>query len=134
MPVNQFDTSYADYGPAEFILTLRIFADLLLGHHFFKDNWPSYITHPTVLKEQLNLYAKANEAAVTDGGRKNLKERDERRQEAYKSSVFMAQYVVMRAESENDPSFLTSVGLPLKKKRRQERPSNKAQPWPLRLV
>jgi hypothetical protein len=125
MPVKQPDTNWSDLSPAEFIAFLSIFADLLLGHHFFKDNWPTYLTHPLKLKEQLKAYEEAENAATVDGGRKNLQERDNLRDKAHGSAILMAQYVVMRSISENDPSFITSVGLKEKTRSKRARVSSK---------
>ena len=125
MPLIQADTNWGDLGPPEFIGTLSIFADLLIGHHFFKDNWPTYLTHPLQLKEELKAYGEAEKAAAADGGRKNLQLRDESRDKAHGSGMLMAQYVVMRSISENDPSFVTAVGLKLKSRTKKTSVSNK---------
>jgi len=114
MPVAQFDTNFRHLRPSEFMITLGNFADSLLSHPFFKDNWPDFVTHPTKLKEQLSSYHKAVKAVELEGGRKNLKNRDDSRHQAHASAVLMGQYVVMRSISEKQPDFLESVGLKLK--------------------
>lgn len=114
MPVAQFDTNFGHLGPSEFIVTVGNFADCLLTHPFFKDNWPDFVTHPIVLKEQLSSYHEALKAVEVDGGRKNIKNRDDSRHQAHASAVLMGQYVVMRSISEQQPDFLESVGLKLK--------------------
>ena len=116
----ELDTNLSKLAPEEYVLVGCTFADLLLIHFFFKDNWPSYLTHPTVLKQQLQAYYVAAILARDDGGKKNLQDRDNLRDVAQGSLVRMAQYVVMRSVSENDPTFLTSVGLKLKKRTRNK--------------
>lgn len=111
MPVEQFDTNFHLLSPAEFIRTLNTFADSLLNHYFFSKNWPDYLTHPLTLKEEVTAYHVAQLAAEADGGRKNLKERDDCREKAHRSAVFMSQYVIHRAFSENQPNFLDEVSL-----------------------
>ena len=114
MPVAQFDTNFGHLSPSEFIVTVGNFADSLLNHHFFKDNWPDFLTHPTELKEQLGTYNESVMAFEVEGGRKNHKDRDDSRHEVHVSVVLMGQYVVMRSVSENKPEFLDSVALKVK--------------------
>ena len=59
MPVDQFDTNFNSLSPPEFILTLSNFADALLVHEFFKDNWPEWLTHPKELKGKVATYTEA---------------------------------------------------------------------------
>ena len=125
MPVDQLDTHFVDLSPLEYIVILGTFADLLIAHPFFRDNWPSYLTHPLQLKDDLKAYGEAADAVMADGGRKNLQLRDDLRTSTHSSVVFMAQYVVMRSVSEKDPSFLTSVGL--KPKKRAKKTTTKSQ-------
>ena len=135
MPVSQFDTNFSDLSNSEFIVTLGNMADLLATHPFFKDNWPDYLPTPQKLKEQVNAFNDAVSAAEADGGHKNLKGRDEKRQEAQASAVFMGQYVVMRSVSENDPSFLDSIGLKLKTKpSKNNKPASSVLPPPDSVV
>ncbi len=115
MPFNPFDYNFASLSHSVFILMATGFADCLLTHSFFKDNWPDYLPHPLVLKEQLNTYHLAVAAVEADGGKKNLKARDDARDLTYQSVVLMGQYVVMRSISENNPDLL-NVGLKLKVK------------------
>jgi hypothetical protein len=123
MPVEQFDTSFGSLSHSEFIVTVGNFADHLLAHPFFKENWPSFLTHPLQLKEQLNAYNESVEAADLDGGRKNMKAREDRRNAAHASTILMGQYVVMRSVSENDKTLLETVGLKLK-----NRPKSSVKP------
>ena len=116
----EFDLNFSDLTPEEYFIVLGTFADLLLIHFFFKDNWPGYLTHPTVLKQQAQAFLMAAILAREDGGKKNLQDRDNLHEVAQGSLVRMAQYVVMRSVSENDPTFLTSVGLKLKKRTKKK--------------
>ncbi len=116
MSVNQLGTNLSDLSHSEFVLVVGDFANRLLVHSFFKNNWPDYITHPLKLKEQLAAYHEAAVVVDADGGRKNLKDRDSKREAICDSVTLMAQYVVMRANSENDPSLLENLGLKLKEK------------------
>jgi hypothetical protein len=129
MPVDEFDTSLHHLSPAEFIITGGNFADSLLNHGYFKDNWVDFVTHPLQLKEKLAAYNEAVKAYDADGGKKNLKERDERRQDAHVSIVLMGQFCIMKAVHEKNPSLLDPIALKLKS--RQVRTSSKI---PITLV
>ena len=111
MPVYKLDPNFSSLSPSEFVLTLGTFAALLASHPFFKENWPSFLMPPQQLQVLLKEYDEAVKVAEADGGKKNLQTRDDLRKSALKAAIFMTQYIVMRADSENEPSFLTSFGL-----------------------
>jgi hypothetical protein len=97
-------------------MTLSNFADSVLALEFFKEeaNWPKWLDHPVQLKEHLASYNEALRAYETDGGRKNMNERDQCRHAAQVSAVLIGQYVVMRSISEKKPEWLKNVALKLK--------------------
>jgi hypothetical protein len=114
MHVDQLDTNLRDLTHSEVMLTVGNTTDFLIDHYFFKDNWPTYLTHPTQLKEDLRAYHGVVQAVQTDGGKKNQKEREERFNNIQVTFDLFGQYVVMRSISENKPSFLEEIPLKLK--------------------
>lgn len=111
MPVvDQIDTSVLNgLSPREFIGVVGDFSQSLATHRYFKDHWVDFVTHPLTLNEQLVLYHDAVVVAETIGGHKSTVDRDDRRNEVCISVQLMAQYVVMRAYSEKDPTLLNDI-------------------------
>ena len=124
MPVDmdEFDCNFSHLSPAEFVMTCGNFADSLINHAFFGKNWVDFVTHPQQLKAILVEYKDANLAYETDGGKKNMKDRDDKRQEAHVAVVLMGQYCIMRSVEQRNPSLLDGVAL--KRKGRQSRSSS----------
>lgn len=132
MSIDYFDTAYLNHlGPSDFIVTVGNFADSLLAHPFFRDNWVDFVTHPMQLKDLLVVYKDAVTAVETDGGKKNMKIRDDARAEAYTSVVLMTQFLVMMAKHKKDFSLLDAVILKQKTKaNRNTHPTTLAAPHP----
>lgn len=123
LEMDEFDYNLAHLSPAEFIMTCGAFADSLLNHEYYSKNWVDFVTHPQQLKVLLEDYKQAHLAWELDGGKKNQKERDDKRHDTHLSVVLMGQFCVMKSVHEKNPALLDTVAL--KRKARQVRHSGK---------
>lgn len=122
MPLNQLDVNFKALTHPELVMTLGKLADSLLVHPVFKEDWPSFVPHPTTLKEQVADFQESVHAAA-NGDRLKMSERAAKRDVAVLSGTLIAQYLVMRALHENNTNLLNDVGL--KRKTKAIRNTNK---------
>ncbi|GFO60105.1 hypothetical protein GMST_24300 [Geomonas silvestris] len=97
----------------EFYLVLSDSADALEVHHFFKDNWESYV--PNFLNLRGHVTKMKEYGVGADRGDREMKAlRDQVRARAELDILLIINYVVMRALEKQDPTLLQNTGLPLK--------------------
>lgn len=97
----------------EFYLMLLNIAECCETHHFFKDNWQTFVPGPADFRAYA---AKSKELSVgADRGDREMKaQRDESREVAQMKVEVAVKYMTIRAVEQNSPTLLHGTGIPLK--------------------
>jgi hypothetical protein len=111
----QLDVNFKPYNNSDLIIKLGGIADILANHSRFLLPYPDVVPNPDQLKVHIANFTAAVTAAA-NGDRQKISERDLFRAELEQVATFTAQYLIMKAFKEKDPSMLNNVGYDQKKR------------------
>jgi len=121
--------SLHDLGDAALVLEVGTITDKGEAHPGLQDVPPD-VPGPSVLRQANLDFAASVQAALEDGGKKKVAERDRKRVHLLECVLMWSQFIVMRFKRRNDPTVLENNGFALKKPRAKRNSTHAPTPVP----
>lgn len=117
------EANFKSLSHADLVVRVGGIADALMVHPHYPLPWPDVVPNPEQLKEQVEKFAAALNAAA-NGDRQKILERDSCRIDVEQDVALAAQYVIMKSIKEKNPTMLLNTGFALKNRNYNKSSSN----------